>query len=632
MKKYIEKLITLINYEREEEINVMINEIKKMSAYEREEKGRAINGMKGKKLKKELGLTIVQYGRKKAINTEISVGDVVLVSTTNPLSSQLTGTVTEKGSKYIKLAFESKIPRWAIKNKVRLDLYVNDITFRRMEDNLSNLTVKGKNALEYHLNLKNPKKNNEKYIEYIDKSLNPSQMIAVKNALSTPDFYLIHGPFGTGKTRTLVELIFQEIRNNRKVLATAESNTAVDNLLERIATNQKIKITRLGHPQRVSKENITYTLAYKVEHHKLCANIESYYNVIDEYMEERKYFTKPTPQYRRGLTDNQIKQYASRNKSSRGVNADKIKSMARWIEYNNQINEFYDKIKKLEEKIIKEIIEESDVIVSTNSSAALDSINNIRFDVAIIDEASQTTIPSVLIPIAKAHRFILAGDHKQLPPTILSDKAYELEETLFESLIEKYPHKAQLLNIQYRMNEKLMQFPNSQFYNSLLQTDESVNDITLNDLIDNDDENVLNFIDTSQMEDNKEEHLNDSKSYINRLEAKICLEIANKYLEEGIKEEQIGIISPYADQVKIISDKTSIEVKSVDGFQGREKEIIIISTVRSNDRGEIGFLNDLRRLNVAITRAKRKLIIVGNKNTLSYNTTYKNLIKNALYN
>ena len=277
MKKYIAKLVELINYEREEEINLMINEIKKMSSIERERVGRAIDGMKGKKLGKELGETIVQYGRSKAINTEINIGDVVLVSNGNPLSSQLTGTVTEKGNKYIKLAFDSKIPRWALKKKVRLDLYVNDITFRRMEDNLKNLSNKGQNALEYHLNLKNPKKNNNVYLEYIDESINDSQKIAVKESLSTPDFFLIHGPFGTGKTRTLVELIFQEIRQNHKVLATAESNAAVDNLLERITNNKKIKVTRLGHPQRVSKENITYTLAYKVQNHNLGANLESYY-------------------------------------------------------------------------------------------------------------------------------------------------------------------------------------------------------------------------------------------------------------------------------------------------------------------------------------------------------------------
>lgn len=631
MNKYIERLIKLINYERDEEINAMINEIRKMSAGERERAGRAVNSMRGKRLGKELGLTIVQYGRSKGIDTEISVGDVVLVSTDNPLKSQLTGTVTEKGYKYIKLAFDKKVPKWALKKKVRLDLYVNDVTFRRMEDNLNNLSLKGKNALEYHLGLKNPKLNSsERYIEFIDKTLNPSQQVAVRNCASTPDFFLVHGPFGTGKTRTLVELIFQEVRQDRKVLATAESNTAVDNLLERIVKNDKVHVTRLGHPQRVSKDNIKHTLAYKVENHPLYDNIQSYYNVIDEYIGERKYFTKPTPQYRRGLSDNQIKQYASRNKSSRGVNSDTIKSMARWIDYNDKVNEFYGKIEKLEFKIVNEIIEDSDVIVSTNSSAFLESIAHVKFDVAVIDEASQTTIPSVLIPIAKAHRFILAGDHKQLPPTILSQKACELEETLFESLIRLYPHKAQLLNVQYRMNETLMSFPNSEFYGGKLGTDSSVKDIDLGDIA-KCDEDVLTFVDTSGMTDNGEEHLQDSKSFVNRLEARICLELAEKYVENGISADDIGIISPYADQIKLISDRTDVEVKTVDGFQGREKEIIIISCVRSNDKGEIGFLSDLRRLNVAITRAKRKLIIVGNSDTLNTNQTYKKLVKTAMF-
>ncbi len=631
MKSYIEKLIKLINYERDEEINVMINEIKRMSSFEREQVGRAVNGLKGKRLGKELGLTIIQYGRSRSIDTEISVGDVVLVSNDNPLKSQLTGTVTEKGARYIKVSFEKKVPKWALKKNVRLDLYVNDITFKRMEDNLNNLSLKGRNALEYHLKLKDPKnKSHERYVEFIDETLNESQKTAVISSASTPDFFLVHGPFGTGKTRTLVEIIYQEVRQGRKVLATAESNTAVDNLLERVANNPKIRITRLGHPQRVSKENIQHTLAYKVEQHYLHDNIQSYYNVIDEYIEERKFFTKPSQRYRRGLTDHQIKQYASRNRGSRGVNADTIKSMARWLDYNKKINEFYSKIEKLEFKIIDEIIEDSDVIVSTNSGAALDSIKHIKFDVAVIDEASQTTIPSVLIPITKAHRFILAGDHKQLPPTILSTKAYELEETLFESLIEKYPHKAQLLNVQYRMNELLMKFPNSQFYDNQLNTDSSVKDINLNDIVDC-DEDVLTFIDTSNMDNSQEERLQDSKSLINRLEAEICLELANRYVENGVSKDDIGIISPYADQIKLISDKTDVEVKTVDGFQGREKEIIIISTVRCNDNGEIGFLNDLRRLNVAITRAKRKLIIVGNRDTLNSNKVYKKLINTALF-
>lgn len=629
MKKYIKNLIRLINYERDAEIDLMTYEISTMSGKKREELGRAINKVKGKSLGKELGLQIVQFGRSEVIDTEISVGDMVLVSTDNPLKSDLTGTVTEKGARFIKVAFDKRVPKWAIKKKVRLDLYANDITFRRMEDNLKHLSLKGKNALEYILNERNPKKNREiPYISYIDDSLNRSQKSAIENSLSCENFFLIHGPFGTGKTRTLVELISQETRQNHKVLATAESNAAVDNILERLMDNKKLNLTRLGHPQRVSKHNITQTLAYKVENHKLNKKITKIHRKIDNLIEKRKVHTKPTPQYRRGFGDYDILHLASKGKGGRGISSEKMKSMANWIEINQEIDEAHDEIKRIENRMIKEIVDSSDVILATNSSAALESISHVKFDVAIIDEASQATIPSILIPIAKAHRFILAGDHKQLPPTIISERAHELEKTLFEELIRIYPFKSQLLNVQYRMNSLLMKFPNREFYNNGLKSDSSVDDITINDILTSQhEEKALLFIDTSEVEDNREMHLKDSKSIINDLEADISVSIAQDYLNAGAGEDDIGIISPYADQVKLIQEKTPVEVKTVDGFQGREKEIIIISTVRSNPHGNIGFLKDLRRLNVAITRAKRKLIIIGNANTLITNPTYARLIE-----
>ena len=629
MQKYIKHLIKLIDYERDAEIDLMTKEISSMSGQKREELGRAINKVKGKRMGKELGLEIVQFGRPEKIDTEIAVGDMVLVSTGDPLRSDLTGTVTEKGARFIKVAFDKRIPKWALKKKVRLDLYANDITFRRMEDNLKHLNLKGKNALEYMLHERDPKKNgNVPYISYIDDSLNDSQKLAIENSLSSENFFLIHGPFGTGKTRTLVELISQETRQNHKVLATAESNAAVDNILERLMENEKLKLTRLGHPQRVSKKNITYSLAYKVENHKMNKKITKIHKKIDKLIEKRNVYTKPTPQYRRGYGDYDILYQASKGKGGRGISPDKMKSMAQWIEYNQQIDELHSEIKHIENRMIKSIIDESDVILATNSSSALEAISNTKFDVAIIDEASQATIPSILIPIAKAHRFILAGDHKQLPPTIISDRAEGLEETLFENLIEMYPHKSQLLNVQYRMNSLLMKFPNSEFYNNNLKSDESVDDITINDIIDTDGwEEAMLFLDTSQIRDNEENHLKDSKSIINEIEADIAVNVAGDYLNVGISEDEIGIISPYADQVKIIQDRTPVEVKTVDGFQGREKEIIIISTVRSNPDGNIGFLNDLRRLNVAITRAKRKLIIIGNRETLMSNPTYARLIQ-----
>ena len=628
MKKYIKNLITLINYERDAEIDLMTREISTMSGQKREELGRAINKVKGKSLGKELGLQIVQFGRSEVIDTEISVGDMVLVSTDNPLRSDLTGTVTEKGARFIKVAFDKRVPKWAIKKKVRIDLYANDITFRRMEDNLNHLSLKGKNALEYILNERNPKKNRDvPYISYIDENLNDSQKKAIENALSCENFFLIHGPFGTGKTRTLVELISQETRQGHKVLATAESNAAVDNILERLMDNKKLTLTRLGHPQRVSKHNITQTLAYKVENHKLNKKIKKIHKKIDNLIEKRKVHTKPTPQYRRGYGDYDILHMASKGKGGRGISSDKMKSMAKWIEINQEIDEAHDEIKRIENRMIKDIIDSSDVILATNSSSALEAIARVKFDVAVIDEASQATIPSVLIPIAKAHRFILAGDHKQLPPTIISDRAEALSKTLFEELIRIYPFKSQLLDIQYRMNSLLMKFPNEEFYDNGLKSDSSVDDIKIRDILDShQDEEALLFIDTSDIADNRERHLKDSKSIVNEIEAEIAIRIADDYLSDGVNESDIGIISPYADQVKIIQENTEIEVKTVDGFQGREKEIIIISTVRSNDNGNIGFLSDLRRLNVAITRAKRKLIIIGNKDTLITNPTYERLI------
>ena len=646
MKKHIKKLVALVGEERKAEMELMINEIKKLSPKKREQLGRAINRVKGKNLGKELGFNIIQYGRRELIDTEISVGDIVLISVGNPLKSDLTGTVTEKGSRFIKVAIEN-VPRWALKKHVRIDLYANDVTFRRMEENLLNLSIKGKDALEYSLHKRDPQKDNEeilnKKLDFVDNSLNNSQKEALRKALASKNFFLIHGPFGTGKTRTLIELINQEYFLNSKILATAESNNAIDNILERLAeSNSQINLTRLGHPQRVDKENVKFTLAYKVENHQLSEKIDKLRDEVDKLSKKRDEFIKPSPRYRRGYSDNEIYKMGMSNRGGRGVSPKIMNSMAKWLDVNKDIDELHSEINIVEDRIIKDIVLNSDVILSTNSSAALEDIENIKFDVAIIDEASQATIPSVLIPIAKANKFVLAGDHKQLPPTIISKKAQSLEDTLFEKLINKYPDKSSLLNVQYRMNNRLMEFPNSEFYNSKLDGGDDVEDIIISDILEEsklseieevsiEDQLIsskepLIFVDTSRINRNREKQLKDSKSIVNILEAELTLKIASFYQKLGVSDNDIGIISPYADQVNLIKSKTTIETKTVDGFQGREKEIIIISTVRSNDRGNIGFLNDLRRLNVALTRAKRKLIIIGNKDTLNVNPTYSRLI------
>ena len=607
----------------------METEIRNMSAEEREREGRTINDLSGKFIKKELKMAIAKFSSYRFIETEINVGDMVLISKGKPLEKNISGTVTEKRAHSIFVAFSGRIPDWAFTNNLRMDLYVNDITFSRMEENLKDLSENGRNALKFLVTHVPPSPDNKsRKRKYSDSSLNKFQKEAISRSLNSKEFFLIHGPFGTGKTKTLVELTLQEVKNKHKVLVTAESNAAVDNLVERLSKSTVLDITRLGHPQKVSDESMKHTLICKIEKHPDYKKIKEVKKDLDELFKKLNKEVQPTRQRRYGLSDMQIITNATRNNSTPEISLKDMKSMAEWIKLHSLIKRKSNVIRKTEIKIVDDILHKSQVILTTNSSAALDEISDFRFDVAIIDEASQTTIPSILIPIAKAKRFILAGDHKQLPPTVLSKNAKELEITLFEKLIELYPNRKQLLNVQFRMNKLLMDFPNSEFYNNELICDESVKDICLDVILNKHDiDSPLVFIDISNHEKNYEKKLRYSKSFINILEAKLALKISNEYLKLGVSPKEIGIISPYSDQVNYIKSRTDIEVKTVDGFQGREKDIIIISTVRSNKWGNIGFLRDLRRLNVAITRAKKKLIIIGNSQTLKHDETYERLIE-----
>jgi len=637
IKSYIAKLIELVELEREAEIEAMREEMRRLRGYEREKLGRAILNLNGKIIGEEFGFKLVKYGRKEPFKTEISVGDLVLISRGNPLMSDLVGTVVEKGSRFIVVALES-VPSWALRN-VRIDLYANDVTFRRQIENLKNLSESGIKALKFTLNQEKPMKSTPQEFEPFDKNLNHTQRKAISYALGSEDFFLIHGPFGTGKTRTLVELVLQEVKRGSKVLVTAESNVAVDNLVERLWG--KVKLVRLGHPSRVSKHLKESTLAFQVESHERYRRVRELRNKAERLAMMRDQYKKPTPSLRRGLTNKQILKLAEKGRGARGVPAKDVKEMAQWIALNEEVQKLYKFVEKIEEEIIREIIDKADVILSTNSSAALEFIKDVEFDVAVIDEASQATIPSVLIPIAKAKRFVLAGDHKQLPPTILSEEAKELSETLFEKLIQLYPEKAKMLEIQYRMNEKLMEFPSREFYEGKIKADESVKNITLADLKVREPffgepwdsilkrEEPLVFVDTAERRDKWERQRKGSTSRENPLEALLVKEIVERLLRMGVKEEWIGIITPYDDQVDLIRSlvREEIEVHTVDGYQGREKEVIVLSFVRSNKEGELGFLTDLRRLNVALTRAKRKLIAIGDSETLSNHPTYKRFLE-----
>lgn len=646
-KSYYENFKNAIKEERKAEIESTISEIKSISGEKREEKGRAILNLDGKISGYEVGgFTLIKYGRKKYIDTNISVGDEVLISKGDPLSSDYIATVTDIGNRYIEVAVSGGIPYWTLKN-IRIDLYFNDVTFTRMKDALDRF----KKPYEEFKNLKNillekqiPEKiEDENILDYYDKQLNEYQKIAVNKSILEKDLFLLYGPPGTGKTRTLVEIILQEAKKGKKILATAESNVATDNLIEYITkiTND-FKIIRIGHPARVS-EKIKNILIYNaVKNKQSYINAQKMREEMHELIEKRNKYKKPNSSLRRGMSDDQIKKYAKNKKSFRGVNFKKLKSMSKWIRYNEMIDELYTSIKDLENFALDSVIEEADIIIATNATAGSNFLENKKFDVSIIDECSQSTEPSSLISATKSKKLIMSGDHNQLPPTILSDKSKDvLSITLFQRMINKYPRNSYMLKIQYRMNEKIMKISNKLFYKNELIAHESVKNNTLKDLMDikEEDDDILDpnkvviFLNTSVSKRKEEEQKKGSNSRRNIYEVEIIIKILEKFEKNNLDIEKIGVISPYFDQVELIEEKVKSkfnkmpEISTVDGFQGKEKEVIIISNVRSNENFDIGFLSDYRRLNVAITRAKRKLIIIGDSDTLCKDTNYKSLIE-----
>ncbi len=625
--EYLTHLKSLIESEREEQRKKAISEIRSLPGFERERYGKAILNLSGKILTRDLKRVVFRFGRGKEIRTDISPGDVVIASNGDPLIRGFEGVVVGKGSRYIDVEF-TKAPNMNLKG-VRVDLFYDDTSFRRMEENLDNLSRNGMKVINLIFGYDGVYESEHEKIRLFDKSLDSSQIDAVSKALGSPDFFIIHGPFGTGKTRTLAEYILQEVERGNSVLATAESNIAVDNLVERVAG--KVEAVRVGHPSRINPEIQSVSLDHLIRDHWRYGELREIWEQVEEMSEKRDTEHKPAPSLRRGLTDKEILELAERNTGGcRGLSGRTIRSMAEWILMNEKLQELIDEAERIEREIVNELISDADAVLTTNSTAF---VVERMFDVAVVDEASQTTIPSVLIPLNMAEKFVIAGDHRQLPPVVVSFQSKELEKTLFEIFMEKYSFKSEMLTVQYRCNKSIAEFPSMFFYNRQIETHRSVEKISLRDLSLKAEnyiqriflENSVVFIDTSEIA-SREVQKRGSRSFYNPAEVKIVKVIANNLSAMGLESGRMGVISPYDDQVRMLKDVLSCEVKSVDGFQGREKDVIIISFVRSNDSGDIGFLRDYRRLNVAITRAKRLLIMVGDSITLSSDPVYRRLI------
>jgi len=402
----------------------------------------------------------------------------------------------------------------------------------------------------------------------------------------------------------------------------------------------------VGHPARVTPALRTHTLDHRLQENETWRASRDLRNRAFEIKDRQDDLTHPSGRWRRGMSNEKILSLAEEGRGSRGVPEDRIREMAAWIELQEQADELFARSDDLEDEAVEEILSAADVVCSTNSTAGSELMAGRRFDVVAVDEATQATEPSCLVPLVLGDRWVLAGDHRQLPPTVLSQEAASrgLDRSLFERLAERHGDDVlEMLTMQYRMHEKIMAFSARHFYDGRLRAAEEVGDHTLRELgyedsrVDGDLRRVLLpeepvvFLDTAGM-DTRERQRGDSPSRENPEEAELAARLADNLRRAGIDDRDIGVISPYADQADLIGrrlDAEGLEVHTVDGFQGREKEAIVISLVRSNDRGEVGFLRDVRRLNVALTRARRKLVVVGDSRTVEGEELYRDFIEYA---
>ncbi len=618
--EYKNYFLNLIEFERKAEKEFHLDEIKHLTGKQRQTRGRALINTKGKLLGKFLDYLIYRFSYQEEREHQIKVGDIILISKGEPLQFSQEATVSGVGKKYIEVMIKEKLFK---SKKYRIDLYLSDITFKRMKNAINNIENSELDP-EVILGLKKP---NIFKAKTISDKLNSSQNEALTLAKNS-QLFLIHGPPGTGKTTTLSEVVRTNL--GKRILVVADSNVAIDNMLEKLKDR---RIIRIGHPAKIEDDLLKFSLDVVIREDERYKEIEEYLDKIDRLKKIRdKQYKKPTPGMRRGLTNDEILTLASAGKSKRGLQPSKIKQMANWIESTNKLSYLYEQKENILNKVIHEQLRNAEIIFATNSGAGSEFLENFKFDVVFMDEAAQSIEPSALIPIIKGKRLIMAGDHKQLPPTVLSERAKRLNFSLFERFANLFPENCYTLKIQYRMNEKISKFPSCEFYNCVVKSHESVKNIKLSDIANIGE--LVGFDEPLVFYDTKEQFLETNKkgsqSKYNPLEAEFVKKLVEELLFLGVECQDIGVITPYKDHEeymkRIIED---IEVKSIDGFQGREKEVIILSLVRANNNEEIGFLRDKRRLNVAITRAKRKLIIVGDAKTLSSNRTYAKLIDYA---
>ncbi len=617
---YFKKLQDLLKTEREEDHNQYIKLTERSSVSERRANGLswypiAIRGMemgRGDYLTVEIERTTHQD-----ISHQLRTGmPAVLFSNHDAANDRVEGTISWQNNNRLKIALRTdELPEWSRDGKLGIDVLFDDNSYDEMQDALkqaSAIAEKNEGKLvDILIGEKAPTFHTEKP-QFFARNLNESQSGAVEKILQANELAIVHGPPGTGKTTTLVQAIKALIhKDHKQVLVVAPSNTAVDLLSEKLQL-EGLNVVRVGNPAKVTERLMSLTLDSKMTDHPL--------------MKEAKRLKKQAQEYK-NMAHKYKRNFGKSERDQRKLLFD-------------EAHKIMKEVGNSEQYIIDDIVAKAQVITATLVGSNNYTIRNLKFQTVIIDEAGQALEPACWIPILKAEKLVLAGDHCQLPPTIKSNDAAKqgLATTLLEKLVDLYPEAVVLLEEQYRMNEQIMGFSSKVFYANRLKANASV---ARHLLFDNDA--PIAFVDTAgcsfdeKLEGTSTTNPEEALFLFKHLHLLVS-QLRNHYRPDNFPT--IAIISPYKQQINLLQSAleqspdlqdylSKISVNTIDSFQGQERDIVYISMTRSNSEGSIGFLSDIRRMNVAMTRARKKLVIIGDSATLAPFPFYADFIAYA---
>jgi ATP-dependent RNA/DNA helicase IGHMBP2 len=519
--------------------------------------------------------------------------------------------VARGGRDRVQLAFDRPPSDFVRNGRLVLDLIADDVTFGRADAAVAEVAAADRGApgrrRSVLLGSEPPRFEPEGLAEGME-ALNPEQRLAVERALAARDVFCVHGPPGTGKSTVLAAVARNAVSRHGRILCTAASNAAVDHLLE-LCLAEGLRAVRLGHPARVSPRLVEHTLDVRVEQHPDRALARELFDDAFELLGHAR------RQRQRGRSR---QRFANAREAGAGARA------------------LFDEARALERKAVRDVLDGADVLCATLTALGGPPLSGLRFPLALVDEATQATEPLTLLAFLRAERVVLAGDHRQLPPTVISQEAAAggLGTSLFERLLQTHGEPVgQMLREQYRMNAELMELPSQAFYGGALRAHPTVAARTLSTLLPGTplDAPPLLFLDSAG-KGWDEAAPEGTESLENPGEAEAVEARARALLAAGLPAAEIAVITPYRAQAARLGpllEPLGVEVDTVDAFQGREAEAVLVSCVRSNADGRLGFLTDLRRMNVALTRAKVHAFVVGDSATLGAHPFYARLIERA---